>query len=117
MQRISKPHLVDLLRVFDKKRWLTPRIRYASVRSKPDLIKDLQKHFTVCWSGLNSDIIEFLPKDERKRVPPLPKIEYCMKRRKYLFDEVLFDAPKESRKKLEFRIQHLSRTVTFPRFP
>ena len=117
MQRISKPHLVDLLRVFDKKRWLTPRIRYASVRSKPDLIKDLEKHFTVCWSGITADLIEFLPVDRRKRNPPLPKIEYCAKRRKYLFDGVLFDAPKESRKKLEFRIQHHPRTVVFPQFP
>ena len=41
MERISKPHIVDLLRVFDRKRWIQPRIRYASVRSKPELIKDL----------------------------------------------------------------------------
>jgi len=45
MQRISKPHIVDLLRIFDRRRWFVPRIRYASVRSKPELIKDLAKYF------------------------------------------------------------------------
>ena len=114
MQRISKPHLVDLLRVFDRKRWITPRIRYASVRSKPALIKDLMKHFTVCW-GADDSRIEFLP--THVCCPPLPKIEYCLKRRQYLFDGVLFDAPKESRKKVEFRIRHHSQVVTFPRIP
>ena len=44
METISKPHLVDLLRVFDKRKWFVPRIRYASVRSKPELIKDMQKY-------------------------------------------------------------------------
>ena len=46
MNAISKPHLVDLLRIFDKKRYITPRIRYASVRSKPELIGDLARHFS-----------------------------------------------------------------------
>ena len=51
MQRISKPHLVDLLRFFDKKRIFSPRIRYASVRSKPELIKDLKKYFFTYERG------------------------------------------------------------------
>ena len=41
MNQISKPHIVDLLRIFDKNRMISPRIRYASVRSKPELLKDL----------------------------------------------------------------------------
>ena len=52
MNAISKPHIVDLLRIFDKRRYITPRIRYASVRSKPELIRDLERHFvTSCESG------------------------------------------------------------------
>ena len=33
---------MDLLRIFDKHKWIRPRIRYASVRSKPELIADLE---------------------------------------------------------------------------
>ena len=44
---ISKPHLVDLLRYFDHQVVLHPRIRYASVRSKPELIADLRHFFAV----------------------------------------------------------------------
>ena len=47
LHKISKPHLVDLLRMSDHNRWLQPRIRYASVRSKPELIRDLEDHFLV----------------------------------------------------------------------
>ncbi len=32
MNQISKPHIVDLLRIFDKNRMISPRIRYASVQ-------------------------------------------------------------------------------------
>ena len=42
---ISKPLIVDLLRTFDKNKWLSPKIRYASVRSKGELIEDLRRHF------------------------------------------------------------------------
>ena len=49
MERISKPHIVDLLRIFDRRRWFIPRIRYASVRSKPELIKDLKKYFFTSY--------------------------------------------------------------------
>jgi hypothetical protein len=115
MQRISKPHLVDLLRVFDKKRWITPRIRYASVRSKPELIADLRKHFTVCYEGDLPSLLEFLPRESHR--PALPTIEYCLKRRKYLFDGNLFDVPKESREQLRFRISRRTLVVTFPQFP
>ena len=47
MNQISKPHIVDLLRIFDKNRYINPRIRYASVRSKPELLNDLKMHFRV----------------------------------------------------------------------
>ena len=47
MNQISKPHIVDLIRIFDKNRYINPRIRYASVRSKPELLNDLRMHFRV----------------------------------------------------------------------
>ena len=38
---------IDQIRTIDKKRIFSPRIRYASVRSKPELIKDLVAYFFV----------------------------------------------------------------------
>ena len=58
LNKISKPHIVDLLRIFDKRKTISPRIRYASVRSKPELIKDLVKHFDCTESD---DIVYFEP--------------------------------------------------------
>ena len=45
LTNIAKPAIVELLRVFDENQWVVPRIRYASVRSKPELIEDIQRHF------------------------------------------------------------------------
>ena len=47
MQDISKPRIVDFLRTCDKLNWVHPRIRFASVRSKPELIEDIEMNFTV----------------------------------------------------------------------
>ena len=54
MNHISKPHIVDLLRIFDKRKFFVPRIRYASVRSKPELLKDLKYYF---GTRLNDGIV------------------------------------------------------------
>ena len=59
MNQISKPHLVDLLRIFDRRKFFVPRIRYASVRSKPELLKDLYRHF---GTRLTKTDVEFIPK-------------------------------------------------------
>ena len=69
LNKISKPHIVDLLRVFDKRKTITPRIRYASVRSKPELIADILRHFTC---SEKADVLLFEP------IVPLdaPLIEY-----------------------------------------
>ena len=40
MDQISKPHIVSFLRMVDRHKWIRPRIRFASVRSKPELITD-----------------------------------------------------------------------------
>ena len=91
MNAISKPHIVDLLRIFDKRRMVTPRIRYASVRSKPELICDLSRHFEACKVR---DVVVFKTTTAYLK---LPAIRYHLKLKKYTFDGVLVDVPRESR--------------------
>ena len=86
MNQISKPHIVDLLRIFDKKRFINPRIRYASVRSKPELLNDLKLHFTIRVFDLKGKkkterIIYFDPVIPIHR---LPRIHYSFS------EEILF---------------------------
>ena len=107
---ISKPHLVDLLRIFDRNKWLTPRIRYASVRSKPELIADLQAHFEV---RKRVNRLRFVP---RRALAGLPKIEYDLALRHYFLDGQKFDVPKESRRRIQFSICRTPRTLDFPQF-
>ena len=45
MDQISKPHIVSFLRMVDRHKWIRPRIRFASVRSKPELITDIKRAF------------------------------------------------------------------------
>ena len=108
MNSISKPHLVDLLRIFDKQRMFTPRIRYASVRSKPELLQDLASHFTAIKKN---DIIQFEPV---RSVPGLPLIQYHLKRKKFYFDSQSVDVPTESRKRPLFQVIQGPIELTFP---
>ncbi len=108
---ISKPHLVDLLRIFDKNKWIIPRIRYASVRSKPELIADIATHFRV--QQTKADVLMFFPK---RKLAGVPKIAYDLPSRKYLMDDLVVDVPKESRKKPQFAISHVPVTLTFYEF-
>ena len=110
MQRISKPHIVDLLRIFDRNRWIRPRIRYASVRSKPELIADLRQHFIV--REVNDLLVFF----QKKPLAGVPRIEYDISRRRYVLDGVPCDVPKESRKKPVFSISHVPVTLDFREF-
>ena len=96
MKAISKPHLVDLLRMFDQKKWITPRIRYASVRSKGELLEDLERHFK---SFVYGGVVTFVPK---YRVDFLPKLEYNLKERAYYLDGEKKDFPRESRSPPKF---------------
>ena len=107
MQRISKPHLVDLLRYFDKNRVFSPRIRYASVRSKPELIRDLRQHFLVC--APTPAVLLFHPRKPLR----LPTITYDLKNRRFLFDGAFRDIPKESRERPKFSISHVPVTLHF----
>ena len=114
MERISKPHLVDLLRIFDKRRWLHPRILYASVRSKPELIADLARFFYVY---IREEMVHFKVRGEvATSLSHLPVISYNCEKRQYLFASHPFDVPAESRKKPSFSISHGPVTVTFPRW-
>ena len=108
MESISKPHLVDLLRVFDKRKWFVPRIRYASVRSKPELIKDMQRYFFTYTRG---DVLHF--KQRACVTRHLPAIAYDRAARSYLFDGEPFDVPVESRKSPQFSISHVPVTMHF----
>ena len=96
MDKISKPDLVDFLRISDHNRWLHPRIRYASIRSKPNLLDDLR----------------FLPRFPAKH-RGLPKIEYHLKEKTFLFDGEKIDAPRKSREKVVFRFSREPVTLTF----
>ena len=89
MNAISKPHLVDLLRIFDKKRYITPRIRYASVRSKPELIRDIGRHFKTEKVG---SVVTLRPVHSLREIP---LIQYDLKAnirlmgRRWMFRESL----------------------------
>ena len=110
MNAISKPHLVDLLRIFDKRRMVTPRIRYASVRSKPELIADLSRHFAACKVR---DIVVFKTTTSYLK---LPEIRYHLKLKKYTFDGVLVDVPRESRAPIKFEIRRGPFVISFEEF-
>ena len=113
MQAISKPHLVDLLRIFDKNRWVTPRIRYASVRSKPELIKDLKLVFTTYQR--ENRIFFKLRKLKVKSHSMIPLIIYDLNQRTFLFNGIPRDVPSESRKKIKFSIRRGPVTIHFDR--
>ena len=108
MNRISKPDLVDLLRISDRRRWLHPRIRYASIRSKPDLLKDLRKHFREVLPPDRPNILQF-----QHALRHVPVIEYDLQKKCFLFDGTLVDAPKTSREKPTFVIRKEKVTLTF----
>ena len=107
MERISKPNLVDLLRLADRQKWFCPRIRFASVRSKPQLIEDLRGWFRDMKLG---HLIHFVPHDRGPlggRLPPhVPKIVYHVKNRTFVLDGMRIDVPKLSRVKPSFSIRH-----------
>ena len=99
MNQISKPHLVDLLRIFDKRKYFVPRIRYASVRSKPELLKDLAYYYESKCVG---DDVIFIPK---QRVPNnVPPIRYHLGDRLYFFDDQPVEPPSRHNQTPGFRV-------------
>ena len=112
MERISKPHIVDLLRVFDRKRWIQPRIRYASVRSKPELIKDILKYF---FTYERDDTLHIRVRGSSEAtLSHIPAISYNFSKKEYLFDSLPFDVQSESRKRVRFSISHVPVTLFGP---
>ena len=95
MQKISKPDLVDFLRISDHRRWLCPRIRYASIRSKPELLADLRRFFREVLK--TKHLLEFVPRNPRLQ---LPLIQYDLKAKTFLFDGTPVDVPTKSREKV-----------------
>ena len=110
MQAISKPRIVDFLRTCDKHHWVYPRIRFASVRSKPELIEDIHEHFAVSREG---NFISIKPRLFARRIPA---IQYDLEVRKFLLDGDYRELQKESREKPSFSIVRENVTIQFGDF-
>ena len=107
VQRITKPNLVDMLRMCDRKRWCCPRIRYASIRSKPDLCKDLLLHFIFTQAG------HFITVTPIKRLVKFPDLQYHVKERRFYLDGTIFDCAKVSRARPQFHLERKPVTLEF----
>ena len=107
---ISKPLLVDLLRTFDRNKWISPRLRYASVRSKADLIADLKQHFVV---RRKRDGLTMTPRRPQSR---LPVIVYNNVKKGFVIDGVPQDLPRENRKKSSYSVRRGPFVLYFDRF-
>ena len=111
LNMICKPHLVDLLRHFDRNMWLHPRIRYASVRSKPELIRDLERFFTAASRPALKPRRVVLRL--RNRALLVPGLEYDLAWRKWVVDGVPRDFPRSTREKPVFLIERGKVTLDF----
>ena len=111
LQRISKPHIVDFLRQADRNKWILPRIRYASIRSKPELIEDLEKIFTFRLEG---SCISFLPRARVHVNCNFPLLWYDLELRQYFVNRVPADFPRESRRTPQFSLKRGPVTLRFP---
>ena len=107
LQRISKPRIVDFLRLSDKQHWCSPRIRYASIRSKGELCKDILVHFDFVQEG---DFIKIRPLHQ---ICNFPDMMYDLKQRQFLCDGRPFDSARVSRENPRFRIEHKKVHLSF----
>ena len=107
VQKISKPALVDFLRLCDRKRWCTPRIRYASIRSKPELCEDLCEKFDFVLEG---SVINLCP---RNSIRDFPKVQYDLERRMFSLNGQKLDVARVSRKKPMFHLEKKRVTLVF----
>ena len=106
--KLTKPSLVDLLRMCDKNRWCCPRIRYASIRSKPDLCRELLKFFDFVTTG------DFIQIHSQRRLVNFPKLlQYHLKSRQFWKDGMPFDAATVSREKPCFFLEKKTVTLEF----
>jgi len=109
MENISKPELVDFLRISDRKRWCFPRIRYASIRSKPMLLQDMRRHFRERWAG--KQLLSLVPRNSL--LTHVPRIEYNFAKKTFLFDGRHIDVPRASREPLKFSVSREPVTLVF----
>jgi len=109
MEKISKPHIVEFLRLCDRNHWLHPRIRYASIRSKPQLLSDVRKHFR---SRRKARLLLFHPVHH---LPTVPKISYDFDRKRFLYDGKPIVLPPRSQEQTRFHIVRGPVVVAFPR--
>ena len=107
VQRISKPAIVDFLRLCDRKRWCSPRIRYASIRSKSELVEDLLEFFRFT---LDDKLIRIQP---LKPIHDFPRLEYCLRRRTFLMESIPYNFAKESRRRPQYRFERRQVTIRF----
>ena len=107
MQYISKPRIVDFLRTCDKLNWIHPRIRFASVRSKPELIEDIERNFDI---SKQDNFINIVPRRRSRRIPA---IQYDIDLRQYLLDGVYHELQKESREQPKFSILRRKTKICF----
>jgi hypothetical protein len=108
-QRLTKPALVDLLRLCDNRRWVLPKIRYASIRAKGDLIKDLLHHFEFVFAG---GFVDIRPKHRIHKFPE--SLKYHVKTRSFHLDHLPFDCAKISREKVPYTFRWVKTTLYFP---
>ena len=105
--KLTKPSLVDLLRMCDRNRWCNPRIRYASIRSKPELCRDLLVHFSFAENG---DFISISP---LRKIHNFPRLQYHSKERRFWKNGRPFDAARVSRQKPVFHLERKKTTLHF----
>ena len=107
LQKISKPRIVDFLRLSDRERWCSPRIRYASIRSKGELVSDILENFAFTQE---SNRIKIIP---RRKIPHFPDLTYCLESRHFLLGGQVFDSARVSRQKPQFQIDRGKITLLF----
>ena len=100
MEKISKPELTNFLRYLDKKKLLFPRIRYASVRSKSEILQDMKKQF---FARVIEGRIFFVP----KRTRMFPEMYYDLSLKRFSVNLKGYD------QKPKFVIKRVPVTVTF----
>ena len=108
MEKISKPHIVEFLRMCDRKHWLHPRIRYASIRSKPQLLADLKKHYRARRKG---KLLLFRP---THHLPLVPRISYNFEKKQFLYDGKPIALPTRGQEPTRFHIVREPVTLTWP---
>ena len=83
----SKPELTNMLRYLSYMQYLSPyKIRYASVRSKHQLLSDVKQFFKLEFT---KDYVLF--RLTRYLLRRVPDIRFCLKSRLWLFDQIPVD--------------------------